>query len=124
MYARQMGAISAELVETGEKRDTSGRRRVPLAQRKRLIDSYRTSGLTMAQFARREPINYSTFAGWVARSEETAVKRPIKFAQLPLPALRASDDLIDAVEVRLPDGIVLRAKRVADLVSLMKALRC
>ena len=116
-----MGAITAELVDTGEKRDKRGHRVLPGAERARLLAVYQGSGLTMAEFARRETLNYNTFAGWVAKAGRPgAPTRPIKFAQVQLPAaaVRTSE-----VEVRLPDGTMLRGGRVADLAALIRALR-
>jgi transposase-like protein len=119
-----MGAITAEVVDTGEKRDARGRRVTPAEQRLQMVQAYRASGVTMASFARRERIKYATFAGWVAKAGRTAVaKRPIQFAELrmPLPAPSAAMD--DRLEVRLPDGTVLRGARVAEVVALVRALR-
>jgi transposase-like protein len=70
-----MGAITAELVETGEKRDARGRRLTPTARRAQMVEIYRGSGLTMAAFARREKIKYATFAGWVAKAEDGAASK-------------------------------------------------
>ena len=41
----------ADVVETGEKRDTRGRRMTPAVRRRQLVQAYRASGLTMAGFA-------------------------------------------------------------------------
>lgn len=57
------------LVETGDKRDGRGYRIATLARRAELVAEYRQSGLTMAAFARREGLAYSTFAGWVWKSD-------------------------------------------------------
>lgn len=119
-----MGAITAELVDTGEKRDARGRRVTPAERRLQMVQAYLASGSTMAAFARRERINYATFAGWVAKAGRTArAKRPIQFAEvrLPFPARSAVSD--DRLEVRLPDGTVLRGARVTDVVALVRALR-
>jgi transposase-like protein len=119
-----MGAITAEVVDTGEKRDARGRRVTPADRRQQMVQAYRASGATMAAFARRERINYATFAGWVAKAGRTAIaKRPIQFAEvrLPFPAAGAATD--DRLEVRLPDGTVLRGARVTDVVALVRALR-
>lgn len=119
-----MGAITTELVDTGEKRDARGRRVTPAERRLQLVEAYRAGGTTMAAFARRERIKYATFAGWVAKAGRGAVtKRPIRFAevQLPLPAPSGAAD--DRLEVRLPDGTVLRGACVADVVALVQALR-
>jgi hypothetical protein len=120
-----MGAIAAEIVDTGEKRDGRGRRVVARAQRLGLIEAYQASGLTMAGFARREGLNYTTFAGWIAKAGKSpAMRAPIKFAEVRLPTIRQGvPEPGNALEVRLPDGTVLRGGRVADLVSLVRALR-
>ena len=121
-----MGAITAEVVDIGEKRDSRGRRVLPAAERRKLIEGYQASGLTMAQYARREGINYSTMAGWMHRErpKPSEGKGAIAFArvQMPLAVARPQPKSND-LEVRLPDGTMLRGGRVADLVALVKALR-
>ena len=73
-----MGAITAEVVDTGGKRDARGRRVTPAERRVQMVQAFRASGMTMAGFARRERLNYATFAGWVAKTQRSAVaKRPI-----------------------------------------------
>jgi transposase-like protein len=118
-----MGVITTELVDTGEKRDTRGRRVTPAERRLQMVAAYRASGVTMAAFARRERINYATFAGWVAKATSpNSAKAPIKFAEVALPnTARAA--ALDPLEVRLADGTVLRGSRVSDLVALVRALR-
>jgi transposase-like protein len=119
-----MGVITAELVDTGEKRDTRGRRVTPRERRLHLVQEYRGSGLTMAAFARRESVKYSTLAGWVAKAPRAVLaKSPIKFAEVRLPLAAPSPPPGDQLEVRLPDGTVLRGGRVADVVALARALR-
>jgi transposase-like protein len=118
-----MGAITAELVDTGEKRDTRGRRVTPAERRLQLVAAYRASGVTMAAFARRERINYATFAGWVSKTTvQGSAKAPIKFTQVALPLATATTPT-DPLEVRLADGTVLRGSHVSDLVALARALR-
>ena len=119
-----MGAITAEVVDTGEKRDARGRRVTPGERRLQLVQAYRASGMTMAAFARRERINYATFAGWVAKAGRSSLaKRPIELAELRMPFAPISAASVDQLEVRLPDGLVLRGNRVADVVALVRALR-
>ena len=79
----------------------------------------------MAGFARREGINYTTFAGWIAKAGKSpATRAPIKFAEVQWPTMRrALPEPGNQLEVRLPDGTVLRGGRVADLVSLVRGLR-
>ena len=119
-----MGAITAEVVDTGEKRDAKGRRVTPMERRSQMVQAYRASGATMAAFARRERINYATFAGWVAKAQRlTVARRPIQFAELRMPLAAPAAAPSDQLEVRLPDGTVLRGGRVADVVALVRALR-
>ena len=119
-----MGAITTEVVDTGEKRDARGRRVTPLERRLQMVAGYRASGMTMAGFARRERLNYATFAGWVAKAQRTAVaKRSIQFAELRMPFAAPGTASGEQLEVRLPDGTVLRGGRVADVVALVRALR-
>lgn len=119
-----MGMITAEVVDTGEKRDARGRRVTPAEGRRQMVQSYRSSGMTMAAFARRERLNYATFAGWVAKAQRHAVaKRPVEFAEVRMPFAVPSAAPDDHLEVRFPDGTVLRGGRVADVVALVRALR-
>ena len=123
-YAARMGAITAEVVDTGEKRDGRGRRVIAHAQRVELIASYRASGMSMAAFARREGINYTTFAGWMQRAGSMAGSGAIRFAEVKVAAMEpARAPAREGMEVRLADGTLLRGHRVSDLVALVKALR-
>lgn len=119
-----MAAITAELVETGEKRDTRGRRMTPHDQRAQCVQAYRDSGLTMAEFARREKLNYATFAGWVGKAGKPTPKEPLQFAQVQLPfaAMRAPAASAP-LEVRLPDGTSVSGSSAADVAALVRALR-
>lgn len=118
-----MGAITAELVDTGERRGARGRRVMPADGRTQLVEAYRSSGLTMAAFARREGVKYPTFAGWVAKGQQlTKAKPAIRFAEMRVPMAPACEPG-HALEVRLPDGTVLRGSRVADVIALVRALR-
>ena len=80
-----METTTAELIDSGEKRDALGRKRTPLERRRELVREDRESGLTQAAFARRAGINYTTFCGW-AQVEAKKQTQPVKFAQLRLPA--------------------------------------
>jgi transposase-like protein len=119
------------LVETGEKRDRIGRKITPLARRAELVAAWRESGLTQAEFARREGVIYSSFAAWVqaarrnpgaavpaAKPSARAVEK-INFAEVRLPSPR----LAVGLEVRLPDGTMLRGASAAELAQLVRALR-
>lgn len=117
-----MGTITTELVETGEKRDARGRRRTPAQRRSDLVREFAATGLTMAAFARRENVKYATFAGWVSKAQQsTGGKNAIKFTEVRVPPVMASKEA--PLEIRLPDGTVVRGGKVAELVALLRALR-
>lgn len=112
---------ATELIDTGERRDTLGRVVMPKERRAELVRAWRASGLTQAAFAKREGVRYSTFAHWVqqATKKGPTVRSPrVKFAEVALPPA-----LAPALEVRLPDGTLLRGGNVADLAKLVQALR-
>lgn len=80
--------------------------------------------MSMAEFARRERINYSTFAGWMHRAAPMAVGGRIRFAEVKVPATAAPTAKAgNELEVRLADGTILRGGRVADLIALVRGLR-
>lgn len=127
---------STELVETGEKRDTLGRRHTPAERRAELLAAYRQSGLTQSAFARREGIRYSTFCTWVQAEREAGHlpvapagrkgRRPtppgsVRFAEVQLPPMVAP--VASGLEVRLPDGTLLRGGNAAELATLVRALK-
>ena len=118
-----MVTTTTELIDTGEKRDQRGRRISSRERRAEAVQAWRGSGLTMAAFARREGIEYSTFAGWVLKAarQRPGSKRP-RFAEVRLgPVLPASASA--PLEVRLPDGTLLRGHQAAELANLVRALR-
>ncbi len=118
-----MGALAAaEVVDSGEKRDTFGRRVTPAARRAELMAEYRRSGMTIAAFARREKISYSTLAGWLLRARRDEPKAPIAFAQLPF-SVAAETPARHRFEVRLPDGTVIGGATAADVATLARAIR-
>jgi transposase-like protein len=131
-----------ELIETGEKRDALGRRHTPAARRAELLAAYRASGLTQSAFARREGITYSTFCTWAQaerrrgelppapagrkrrrRVGSSPAMRPpqrVNFAEVRLPSTPLA---VPGLEVRLPDGTLLRGGNVIELAALVRALR-
>lgn len=127
-----MATNTTELIDTGEKRDTLGRRRTPSERRMELLAEFRRSGLTQTAFAKREGIRYSTFCTW-AQAEREAGRLPVaqpdrrggrpakptvQFVQVGPPALP-----VPGLEVRLPDGTLLRGGSAAELAPLVRALR-
>ena len=127
---------TTELVETGEKRDVLGRRHTPPERRAELLAAYRSSGLTQSAFARREGIRYSTFCTWAQAEREAGrlpeapagrkVRRPtppgsVRFAEIQLPPVPVP--VAGGLEVRLPDGTLLRGGSAVELAALVRALR-
>lgn len=117
---------TTELVETGEVRDRLGRTITPAARRAELVAAWGASGRTQAAFARSEGVNYTTFCSWV-QEQRTAGHRPrsarrplVRFAEVRLPA---APSCASGLEVRLPDGTLVRGERAADLAQLVRALR-
>ena len=93
----------------------------PAARRAELVRAYHSSGMTLAAFARRERLSYSTFAGWVA----AITPPPVQFAQMRLPVspTPAPSHETASLEVRLPDGTLMRGSNVNELAALARALR-
>ncbi len=118
-----MVTTTTELIDTGEKRDRRGRRISQAERRAEAVSAWRASGQTMAAFARREGMAYSTFAGWVLKAvrKGAAVKRP-RFAEVHLGSVLASAPA-GWLEVRLPDGTMVRGASVPELAALVRALR-
>jgi transposase-like protein len=118
-----MMTMTTELIDTGEKRDRRGYRISNLERRAEAVQAWRGSGLTMAAFARRESIAYSTFAGWVLKAarKRSGPKRP-RFAEVRVgPVLStASPGLLEA---HLPDGTTVRGSNATELAALVRALR-
>lgn len=112
---------TAELIDSGEKRDRLGRKRTPKARRVELLEEYRGSGLTQAAFAKKAGLNYTTFCSWVQADGREQVG-PVKFAQVQLPPASVLAEPTQ-LEVRLPDGTSVRGNKPKELAVLVRALR-
>lgn len=117
--------LTTEIVETGEKRDRIGRKIRPEPRRAELVAAWQGSGLTQAEFARREGIIYSSFAAWVQADRRTGKRRrkrlpAVRFVEAKLPAVATTPA---PLEVRLADGTLLRGTNATELSVLVKALR-
>lgn len=130
-----------ELIDTGETRDQRGRKLTPRPRRAELVAAWRQSGLTQAEFARREGVRYPTFASWVQQARLAAGgpgRSPglaVRFAEVQVPTSAVACAAVpptppppaaacgSAVEVRLPDGTVVRGAHAADVAAVARALR-
>jgi transposase-like protein len=112
-----VGAVALELA----KQDGRGRRLFEARERERLLAAFDESGLTQVAFARREGVNYYTFAGWLRQrrlSRESGMEGPERaFVEVGLP--RGGY----AMELVLPGGLVVRAQEAWQLVECVKGLR-
>ncbi len=111
-----MTTITAEVVKAEGKRARDGRRITPAARRAELVAGYRSSGLTMEQFARREGIKRSTLAKWAYLADHAdgrTAPAPVRFAEVKLPAARWS------FELALPNGWIVRAADATALAALL-----
>ena len=113
-----------EVVEMGEKRDRVGRKITPAARREELVGAWQRSGLTQAEFARREGVRNPTFASWVQQQRAEKETQPsavpkVHFAEVQLPATVGTP----VVEVRLTDGTLVRGASVREVLAVVQALR-
>jgi hypothetical protein len=68
------------------------RRRTDPAQREQLLAAFECSGLSAAEFARQQGLNYTTFCGWRQRRGKTST--PPAFVQIELAAPVAPVELV------------------------------
>ncbi len=108
-----MATIATELIES--KRDERGRRITPAVQREALVRAYRESGLTQKAFAEREGVKYATFVSWVQDAKRAMEPPGPRFAEVSM----AVRPVCAAVEIALPDGVIVRG---TDLETLMKVV--
>ena len=108
-----MMTMTTELIDTGEKRDGRGHRISSVERRAEVVRAWRGSGLTMAAFARRECVEYSTFAGWVLKAARKRLVPPRpRFAEVRVgPGLPTA--AAGLLEVGFPDGTTVRGSNAS-----------
>ena len=111
-----MATIATELIET--KRDERGRQIRSAEERESLLQSYRESGLTQKAFAAREGIKLWTFVSWVQAANRLPRTVPT-FAEVRI----ASRAVSAAVEIVLPDGVVVRGGDMESVITVANRLR-
>ncbi len=127
-----MKQAETEVVMGDERsRDRKGRKKLTAARWEALLSEYEASGLTQAEFARRNGVVYTTLAHRVQqrRREAKAGTASARFVEVR-PALPAAAPMAVAVpatlpglSVTLPDGAVLRGADPLVLAALVRALR-
>lgn len=113
-----MATTNAELIDGEFKRDEKGRRITPAPRRAELVEAYRTSGLTMTQFAKQEGIKATTLAKWAMRHGGKRAKGRVHFEEVKLGLPSGW-----AYEISLPSGMTVRAASAASLVELLSLIR-
>jgi transposase-like protein len=117
-----MKTLTTELVDSGEKRDTRGRRIARKEERLALIAAYEESGLTQRAFANREGVKYCTFTTWLSQHRRGAGGRPkATFAEVSLG--EGGGRAPGMIEVVLPDGVIVRGADPETIAVLISKLR-
>ena len=111
-----MATITTELIEA--KRDDRGRQIRTAKEREALLRAYRESGLTQKAFAAREGIKLWTFVSWVQAANRLPRTVPT-FAELRV----ANRAVSAAVEIVLPDGVVVRGGDMESVITVANRLR-
>lgn len=92
------------------------------AERQVIVDRWTASGLSMAEFCRREGIGYQRFIAWRKRLAGTADEGG--FAELLVGPREDEQNATGGalVEIALPCGVVVRAFEGADVALLRAAV--
>jgi transposase-like protein len=115
-----MVTIDTELIE--KKRDERGRKITPRGERAALVRAYEQSGLTQKAFAQREGIKFPTFVAWLQELRRGEAQPKVSFAELTAPGVTIAS--ASALEVQLPDGMIVRGGNVEELARLLRLVRC
>ena len=121
-----MESIEAEVCVESGKSDRQGRRIRGAAEWSCILERYDSSGLTQRAFCAREGLRYGTLVAWLGRSRKNGgplirSQPEQKFQELSLS--RPAEPLSASLEVRLPEGIVLRGSQASELAELIGLLR-
>jgi hypothetical protein len=117
-----METILAELVETGAKKDSRGRRLALREEAQAAITAFERSGLTQSEFAEREGIKYYTFTGWLKRYRQRRAKPAFAQVRVAKPTPRPTSK--SKLTVKLPGGMVVRGTDAAQMAELIRLLSC
>lgn len=120
-----MESIEAEVCVEAGKSDRQGRRIRGADEWSLILKRYDQSGLTQAAFCAREGLRYGTLVAWLGRRRKNggalmdSGPEP-KFHELSLS--RPAEPLSASLEVRLPEGTVLRGSQASELAELIRLL--
>ena len=119
-----METILAELVETGAKKDSRGRRLALREEAQAAIAAFERSGLTQSEFAEREGIKYYTFTGWLKRYRQRRAKPAFAQVRVAKPTPTPKPTSKSKLTVKLPGGMVVRGTDAAQVAELIRLLSC
>ena len=120
-----METINAELISGEGKKDQRGRRLMSEARWAELLQEYENSSETQAAYCKRNSINVHTFVARLAKSRR----------EKPLAGVRAQAGFVEAnisnawlgtgnaLEVVLPDGILIRGGDIEAMAKLVRAIQ-
>jgi transposase-like protein len=110
------------------KRSTRRQNHASAAQRLRMVEQFRRSGLTRVAFSRKHGIPLATLAWWLAKTKQVSnLPAPVVFSEVVLPPLTAAATTAWAMEVVAPSGLTVRCREaipVRDLARLLGDTRC
>jgi len=98
------------------------------AQRMRMVEQFRRSGLTRAAFSRQHGIPLATLSWWLAKKNRASNQpMPVVFSEVMLAPPAATLSNAWAMEVVSPSGMTVRCREalpVRDLTRLLRDIRC
>lgn len=118
-----METITTELMANPERmRGQEGRRYYSAQAKDRILEEYRSSGLTQREYAKRSGIKYSTLVSWIQGvrmrgSEGQERTKRMDFEELRLPGASG------LVEVQMPDGTKISGSDARVVAELVRELR-
>jgi transposase-like protein len=88
-------------------------RRLPPAQREKLLAAYGRSGLTQKEFAAQAGVGYSTLTAWLGKAAAARLAHPEggPASFIPVPNLLSAPDPMPAYRIELPGGVMLAVAR-------------
>jgi transposase-like protein len=117
-----MATIATEVLDGEIKQDTRGRRIVDAERWREVLTAYATSGLTQAQFARQEGVNYHTFVARLNRERGRSQPTGSTPTFVEARVTAAGWPQATALEVQLPGGMIVRGSDPATVAALVQAL--
>jgi len=106
------------------RKDRRGRILRSAEDRRELIERYKASGLSKAEFCRRHGLKLTTLYGWMSsgshkvRGRSASTTRRVKFAQMEVALGKAAP-----IEIELPSRLCIRLRDATVVGDLVKFVR-